>query len=252
MDRLKGKIALITGGSRGIGRAIAEAFAQEGALIAVNFNQDEQAANGVANRIESTGSSAVAIQGDVCSYESADSMIDRVIEHFGRIDILVNNAGVLSRLPFLEIDHAEFSRIMETNVNGVFHVSHCVSKHMIDQGGGVILNISSIGAHRGYLNASHYCTSKAAVSMLTQCMALELAPHNIRVNEIRPGLIETDMNRSDLADPGFRKSRLQGIPLGRIGRPKDLVEAAIYLCSDRSTWTTGAAICIDGGTSISP
>jgi NAD(P)-dependent dehydrogenase (short-subunit alcohol dehydrogenase family) len=252
MSRLSGKTALVTGGSRGIGRAIAIGLACEGASVVVNYANDEVAADATVKEIEMSGGSAKAIQCDIRDPKAVDQMINEALEQFGRIDTLINNAGVLSRISFLELDHAEFSRIIETNVNGVFHVSHCVAKQMIEQGGGIILNISSIGAHKSFPNASHYCTSKAAVSMLTQCMALELAPFKIRVNELRPGLIETDMNSKDLANPEFRASRIKGIPMGRLGQESDLVEAAIYLCSDSSSWTTGAAICIDGGTTVSP
>lgn len=253
--RLKGKIALVTGGSRGIGRAIAEGFAREGAAVAINYVRHEEAARQTVQAIESRGGRALAVQADVRSVTSVQAMVHQVVEAFGRLDILVNNAGVLSRAPFLELSVAEFQRIIETNVNGAFHVAQAAARVMAAQGeggGGVILNISSICARRAYPNLAHYNASKAAVSMLTRCLALELAPHGIRVNEICPGLVETDLNRKDLQDPRFRRARVEAIPLGRVGRPQDLVEAAVYLCSDDASWVTGSSLAIDGGAGVIP
>lgn len=248
--RLKNKYALVTGGSRGIGRAIAEAFAREGAIVAVNYVQNKVAANETVQSIKSFGGNAIPIQADVRSIDSVRLMVDKVKREFGRIDILVNSAGVLSRIPFLELDASEFERIIDTNVKGVFFTAQTVAHVMVSQSEGVILNISSVCGQRPQLKLPHYCASKAAVSMLTKCMALELSPYGVRVNEICPGLIETDLNRRDMRDPEFRKERVERIPLGRVGQPRDLVEAAIYLCSDEASWITGASLVVDGGISL--
>jgi len=248
--RLKNKYALVTGGSRGIGRAIAEGFAREGATVAINYIQNKAAADETVQSIKSFGGNAIAIQADVRSINSVRLMVDEARREFGRIDILVNSAGVLSRIPFLELDALEFKRIIDTNLKGVFLTAQTVARVMVSQGEGVILNISSVCGQRPQLKLTHYCASKAAVSMLTKCMALELSRHGVRVNEICPGLIETDLNREDIRDPEFRKERVEKIPLGRVGQPRDLVEIAIYLCSDEASWITGASFVVDGGVSL--
>jgi len=242
--------ALVTGGSRGIGRAIAEGFAREGATVAINYIQNKAAADETVQSIKSFGGNAIAIQADVRSINSVRLMVDEARREFGRIDILVNSAGVLSRIPFLELDALEFKRIIDTNLKGVFLTAQTVARVMVSQGEGVILNISSVCGQRPQLKLTHYCASKAAVSMLTKCMALELSRHGVRVNEICPGLIETDLNREDIRDPEFRKERVEKIPLGRVGQPRDLVEIAIYLCSDEASWITGASFVVDGGVSL--
>ena len=245
--RLNEKIALITGGSRGIGRAIALAFAREGASVAINSTTHNSAAIETLRALDEHGGPHISVTADVSSAEQVREMTSQVIEKYGRIDILVNNAGVLSRHPFLELTPEEFQRIHSVNVSGAFNVAHEVAKAMAEQGGGAILNTASIASKRAYWNLAHYCSSKAALSMLTQSMALELAALKIRVNEICPGLIETD-----LSDPEFRKARVDVIPLKRVGTPEDLTEAAIYLCSDNAKWVTGASIVIDGGVLITP
>jgi len=252
MGRLNDKSVLITGGSRGIGRAIAVAFANEGARIALNYISNETSALETLDELNQISESHVALQADVRSLDECETLVDETVSKLGRLDVLVNNAGILTRASFLELDPEEFKRIIETNLIGAFNIAHAAARIMSSQGGGIILNTSSIAARRAYRNLAHYCSSKAALSMLTKSMALELAPHRIRVNELCPGLVETDLNRSDLSDPEFRRSRVDNIPLGRVGRPRDLVEAAIYLCSDQSDWVTGASIVIDGGASVTP
>jgi NAD(P)-dependent dehydrogenase (short-subunit alcohol dehydrogenase family) len=195
----------------------------------------------------------MTVQADVSSEERVQGMVNETVRTFGTIDILVNNAGVNSPAPFMEISGAEFERIMETNVNGVFYVSQAVARIMIDRGkGGSILNVSSLVTQRPFFNMAHYNASKAAVSLLTQSMALELGSFGIRVNEICPASVETDINRKALQDPEQRKYRLGIIPLGRIGQPEDLAGAAVFLCSDDASWLTGASIVTDGGLSVIP
>ena len=251
--KLKEKVALVTGGSRGIGRAIAETFAMEGARVAINFNQHKEGAVAALESITLRNGDAITVQADVSSEESVQGMVDRVVGAFGRIDILVNNAGVNTPAPFMKLTASEFKRIMEVNVNGVFCVSQAVARIMIAGGkGGSMLNISSLVAQRPFLNMAHYNASKGAVSVLTQSMALELGPHKIRVNEICPASVETDMIRGALQDPENRRRRLETIPLGRIGQPEDMIGAAIFLCSDDASWVTGASLVTDGGLSVIP
>jgi NAD(P)-dependent dehydrogenase (short-subunit alcohol dehydrogenase family) len=251
--RLKGKVALVTGGGRGIGRAIVEAFAMEGAIVAINFNQHKEGALAAMESIRSRNGKAIIVQADVSSEESVQGMVDQVVGAYESIDILVNNAGVNSPTPFLKLTASEFKRIMEINVTGLFYVSQAVAKLMIARGkGGSILNVSSLVAQRPFSNMAHYNASKGAVSMLTQSMALELSPYKIRVNEICPASVETDMLRVALQDPKNRNHRLETIPLGRIGQPEDLAGAAIFLCSDEASWVTGASLVTDGGLSVIP
>ena len=251
--RLKGKTALVTGAGSGIGRGIAEAFAREGASVAVNFRTNSEDAAALVASIRSDQGSAIAVQADVSSKESVRKLVDEVTSALGRIDILVNNAGTMSSLPFLEISLSEFRRVFDTNVHGLFDLSQLVAKQMIAQGsGGAILNISSLVAERPFLNSAHYNASKAAVSALTQSMALELGPFAIRVNELCPASVETGMTRKALQDPANLRMRLNTIPLGRVGKPEDLAGAAVFLCSQEASWITGAAIVTDGGLGVIP
>jgi glucose 1-dehydrogenase len=251
--RLREKVALVTGGSRGIGRAIAEAFAKEGARVAINFSQHKEGALAAMESIQARNGKAIIVQADVSAEESVRGMIDQVVGAYGGIDILVNNAGVNSPTPFMQLSTSEFKRILEVNVLGLFCVSQAVAKLMIARGkGGSILNVSSLVAQRPFVNMAHYNASKGAVSVLTQSMAFELAPYKIRVNEICPASVETDINRAALQDPKNRKHRLETIPLGRIGQPEDLAGAAVFLCSDDASWVTGASLVTDGGLSVIP
>jgi len=251
--RLREKVALVTGGSRGIGRAISEAFAMEGARVAINFNRNKEGSLAAMESIQSRNGQAIIVQADVSAEESVRGMIDQVISAYGGIDILVNNAGVNSPTQFMQLSPSEFRRILEVNVLGLFYVSQAVARLMIARGkGGSILNVSSLVAQRPFVNMAHYNASKGAVSTLTQSMALELGPYNIRVNEICPASVETDINRAALQDPKNRKRRLETIPLGRIGQPQDLAGAAVFLCSDDASWVTGASLVTDGGLGVIP
>ena len=251
--KLKSKVALVTGGGRGIGRAIAEGLAREGATVAVNYSQSREGALAAVEAIRARQGQAMAIQADVSAEPAAQAMVRQVVESYGGIDILVNNAGVSSPAPFLQVGAAELRRILEVNVAGVFFASQAAAKAMIARGrGGCILNVSSLVASRPFANAAPYNASKAAVSALTQSLALELGAHRIRVNEICPASVETDMVRLTLKSPQQLAHRLATIPLGRMGQPSDLVGAAVFLCSDDASWVTGASLVTDGGLSVIP
>jgi NAD(P)-dependent dehydrogenase (short-subunit alcohol dehydrogenase family) len=251
--KLSDKVALVTGGGRGIGRAIAEGLAREGAAVALNYSASREGALAAVEAIRARQGRAMAIQADVSAEAAAQAMVRQVVEAYGGIDILVNNAGVNSPAPFLQVSAAELRRILEVNVAGVFFTSQAAARVMIArERGGCILNVSSLVASRPFANAAHYNASKAAVSALTQSLALELAPHRIRVNEICPASVETDMVRPALQDPQQLAHRLATIPLGRIGQPADLVGAAVFLCSDDASWVTGASLVTDGGLSVIP
>ena len=249
--RLENKIALVTGGSRSIGRAIALGFAREGADVAVNYAQHAAAADEVVAEIQKLGRRAIAVQGDVSDPGQVQAMMDKVLDAFGRVDVLMGNAGMVIRVSFLETSLADWDRIIDVNLKGQFLVGQAVARQMVKQGdGGSIIFTASVSADMAQKMLTHYQAAKAGVKMLARGMALELAQYGIRVNCIEPGLIETDLNRRRLADPDIRRERLASIPIGRIGNPDDLVGAAVYLASDESRYATGSAIRVDGGQSI--
>jgi glucose 1-dehydrogenase len=248
--RLNGKIAVVTGGSRSIGRAIAIGFAREGASVVVNYGHNEEAAAEVVRTIEAAGGNAVAIRGDVAKSDDVNRLMAQAIDAYGRIDILVNNAAILKRTPFLEISEQEWDEILGLNLKGYFLCAQAAARQMVKQRSGVIVNMSSASEELAGINLTHYCCAKGGVRLLTRQLALELAPYNIRANSVAPGLIETDLNRSDLADPAFREHRLSMIPLKQIGTPDDVVGAAIFLASDESRLATGSTLFIDAGQTI--
>ena len=250
--RLEGKRALVTGGSRSIGRGIALGLAREGADVAVGCRGSRGDAESAVCEIEALGRRAVAVQGSTDTQADVDRIVAEAHGFLGGLDILVNNAGVLKRTPLLEITEEEWDAILDVNLKGYFLVGQAVARRMIEDGRpGAIVNVSSAGQAVAAPNLTHYCVSKAGVEMLTKQLALELAPHKIRVNAIAPGLIETDMNRADIAREDFRKRRLARIPLGEIGVPDDLVAAVVYLASnDEARLVTGASLFIDAGQTI--
>ena len=250
--RLEGKCALVTGGSRSIGRAIALGLAHEGADVAVNYRRSRADALSAVREIEEMGRRAVAVQGSTGSQADVERFVAEAHDCLGGFDILVNNAGILMRTPFLEIEEQEWDAILDVNLKGYFLVGQAVARRMVEAGApGAIVNVSSAGQAVAAPNLAHYCVSKAGIEMLTKQMALELAPHGIRVNAIAPGLIETDLNRADIAKEEFRERRLARIPLGLIGNPDDLVGAVVYLASnDEARLVTGASLFIDAGQTI--
>ena len=250
--RLEGKRALVTGGSRSIGRAIALGLAREGADVAVNYRGSREDAESAVGEIEAMGRRAVAVQGSTDSRSDVERFVAEAHDFLGGLDLLVNNAGILKRTPFLEIGEGEWDAIQGVNLKGYFLVGQAVGRRMVEAGAaGAIVNVSSAGQAVAAPNLTHYCVSKAGVEMLTKQMALELAPHGIRANAIAPGLIETDLNRADIARDDFREGRLARIPLRKIGAPDDVVGAVVYLASnDEARLVTGASLFIDGGQTI--
>ena len=250
--RLEGKRALVTGGSRGIGRAIALGLAREGADVAVNYRHSREDADGAVREIEQLGRRAVAVQGSTDSRADVERFVAEAHDFLGGLDVLVNNAGVLKRTPFLEITEDEWDTILDVNLKGYFLVGQAVARRVVEAGTpGAVVNVSSAGQAVAAPNLTHYCVSKAGVEMLTKQMALELAPHRIRVNAVAPGLIETDMNRGDIAQEAFREGRLARIPLREIGAPGDVVGAVVFLASsDEARLVTGASVFVDAGQTI--
>lgn len=250
--RLKGKKAIVTGGSRGIGRAIAIGFAREGADLIITYVHDKFSADNTLNEINNYGNKAIAVYLDLEDSNSLDKMNDEVLSFFGEIDILVNNAGFLRRKNFLDISQEEFFNVLNINLAGPFLLTQHIAKQMQQQNtGGSIINISSISDHIASHGLSHYQCAKAGLSMLTKGAALELAQYGIRVNTISPGLTATDMNRTQWENhTEIWQTRVADIPLQRAGLPEDHVGAAIFLASDESAWMTGACLVMDGGRSI--
>jgi len=250
---LKGKVALITGASRGIGRAIALAFAEAGAEVAVSSrNRRPPELEKVADEIGALGKKALAVPAHVGKKEDVQLLVHKTLERFGRVDILVNNAGanpVLS--PLADLTEEAFDKVLEVNLKGALLMSQAVAGPMIKQGGGRIINMSSISGLRARADGTGaYCISKAAMNMMTQVMARELAPHNILVNAIAPGSIKTDFSRVNWTDPERRAQRIREIELKRFGEPEEVVGIALFLASEASSFVTGEVIRVDGGQTI--
>jgi NAD(P)-dependent dehydrogenase (short-subunit alcohol dehydrogenase family) len=248
--RLGGQVALVTGGSRGIGRAIALGLAREGADVAVNFVARADAAERTAEEIRALGRRALAVRADTADRRQVEAMVEEVGARLGPVDVLVNNAGVQRRVPFLDLEEGDWDRMLGVDLKGYFLVGQAVARTMRPRGRGSIVNVSSEAASLPAPRMTAYCVAKAGVAMLTRCMALELAPWGIRVNALAPGLTLTDLNRADLQDEAFLKARLARIPLGRVLAPEDLVAAAVFLASPDSAMMTGATVQVDGGRSV--
>ena len=248
--KLANKIALVTGGSRSIGRAIALGFAREGADVAVNYVSNAAEAQRTVRDIEALGRQALAVKADASNRKAVEAMVDEICGRFGRIDILVNNAGVQKRVFFLDLEETDWDWMLGVNLKGYYLVGQAVAARMKARGHGAIINISSEAAGFPAQRMTAYCVSKAGVAMLTKCMALELAQYGIRVNALAPGLTRTDINRKDLEDEEFLKMRVARIPLGRVMNPEDLVGAALFLASSDSETATGTTLQVDGGRGI--
>lgn len=246
MGKLDGRIALVTGASRGIGRGIALALAAEGADVAINYRRDEEAAQRTVAEIEALGRRAFAVRADVADWEQVSSMVARTLERFGRFDIVVANSGVASRTATvwdMDVDH--WCKVIGVNLDGVFYTCKATAKHLVDRRQGVILLISSIGADSCAPLGAPYYVSKAGVNALTKSLAKECAPAGVRVNCIAPGLISTDMG--DRLIQFYGDSLISSIPLGRAGTPEDIGKAAVYLASDDASFVTGKILRVDGG-----
>lgn len=244
---LVGKIAIITGGGRGIGEAISKRFAQEGAVVVVADNNVETSKK-VVSEIKKKGKKALAIQMDVSRSGDAKRLVEETLKEFGQIDILVNNAGVHKRTPFLAISEDEWDWMLNVNLKGPFLCSQMVTREMVKAGKkGKIINICSITAEVAIADQVHYSASKAGVYMLTRSMALELAPYGINVNAVGPGPIRTTITRDRMEDPKQLEWLVGNIPLGRVGEPAEVASAVLFFAGSESDFITGHMLVVDGG-----
>lgn len=242
---LNGKVALVTGASRGIGRAIAIELAQKGAKVAVNYSGSEAKANEVVDEIKSLGQEAIAIQADVSNTESVSNMVKQVIDTFGSLDILVNNAGITRDNLLMRMKEDEWDAVINTNLKGVFLCTKAVTRQMMKQRNGKIINIASIVGVSGNPGQANYVAAKAGVIGLTKTTAKELAARNINVNAIAPGFITTDM--TDELPTEVKDEMLKQIPLARFGEPGDIAKVVTFLASEDSKYMTGQTLHVDGG-----
>ena len=243
--KLMGKVALVTGASRGLGKAIALQLAKEEAQVVVNYAKSAEKAREVVDAIQSAGGNALTMQSDVSHFEEVEKMIDAIYEKFGRIDILVNNAGVNRDELLISMEKEDWNTVISTNLGGLFHCTKAVAKYMMLQKHGRIINISSIAGERGGRGQSNYAASKGGVNAFTRSVAMELAPKKITVNAVAPGVFETEMSSTVI-----RRAKdhiLNSIALKRLGQAEEVAKVVAFLASDDSSYITGEIIRVDGG-----
>lgn len=245
--RLKGRRSIVTGAGSGIGRAIARGYAREGAAVMV-ADANQRAADETVEALRSSGHTAHAVQVDVRFRDQVDRMMARALDSLGGLDIIVCAAGISPLTHFFDISEAEWDRVIDTNLKGLFLCGQAAARHMKDAGGGVIINITSQLSEVAQPKSVHYVASKGGAKMFTKGMVLDLAQYNIRINSLAPGLTNTAMTRLDTPEGRAEHEQfMPHIPMRRVGQPEDMVGAAIYLASDESSYVTGATILVDGG-----
>lgn len=244
MNKLTGKVAIITGASRGIGKAIALEFAREGASIVLNYSKDDIAADETLEELKNIGVSAIKIKKDISSFEETEEIVNETLKFFGKIDILVNNAGISKISLFLDAKKDEIDSILNTNLIGPMYLTNHALPHII-KNEGVILNISSMWGEVGASCEVLYSASKGGINLFTKALAKEMAPSNVRVNAIAPGVIETSMN--SFLNQGERNEIEEEIPIGRFGMPNEIGKVAVFLCSKDASYITGQIVRVDGG-----
>ncbi len=246
--RLEGKVALVTGAGSGIGYAIAEKFAAEGARLCVNYYGHGDDARALAQKLSSGGSRSIAVEADVSKRDQVQAMVDRAVKELGGVDVLVNNAGIEKDVPFLDLDDDTWERMVSVDLRGVFICTQIAARQMRDaRKGGSIVNISSIHEDHTFPGYTPYCAAKGGVRMLMRNTALELAQFGIRVNNIAPGAIATPINNGTLHDPQKMQVLRQIIPEGRMGKPDEVASVALFLASDDASYVTGSTYYVDGG-----
>jgi len=246
--RLQDKVAFITGANSGIGKAIAERFAAEGAHVAVNYLPGGTRDADAAAEVAMFGATGIAVGGDVSKRADVERMMAEVVAKFGRIDIAVNNAGIEIKKPFLDVTDDEWNLVLGVNLFGAFLVHQTAARQLVKQGqGGKLINISSVHEDIPFPEYTAYCASKGGIRMMMRNLAMELAPYKINVNNIAPGAIATPINQKVLDDPIASKNAISEIPWGRFGRPEEVASVAVFLASGESDYVTGSTYYVDGG-----
>lgn len=242
---LENKIALVTGASRGIGRQIAISLAAEGAFVIVNYNGSKERAEQVVKEITENGGKAAAVCCNVADNDACEEMVKNLIAEYGRVDILVNNAGITRDNLLMKMSEQEFDDVINTNLKGAFHTIRHLSRHFLKQRSGRIINISSVSGITGNAGQANYSASKAGVIGLTKSVARELASRGITANAVAPGMVDTEM--TEVLSDSIKEQMLAQIPLRRIGDPKDIADAVVFLASDKASYITGQVLTVDGG-----
>ncbi|MGN1191269.1 MAG: 3-oxoacyl-[acyl-carrier-protein] reductase [Dorea sp.] len=242
---LEGKVAVVTGASRGIGRAIALKLASLGAAVVVNYNGSREKAEKVKQKIEDNGGNASIYQCNVSDYEACQNMMQSIIEEYGRIDILINNAGITRDGLLMKMSEADFDQVIDTNLKGAFNTTRFVTRQMLRQKSGRIINMASVVGVTGNAGQVNYAASKAGIIGLTKATAREVASRGITVNAIAPGFIETDM--TDVLPDKVKEASVSQIPLGKFGKPEQVAAAVAFLASDDAGYITGQVLNVDGG-----
>ena len=242
--KLQGRTAIITGSSRGIGRAIAIEFAREGCNIMINYTSNYDAARQTEDELKKQGVRTYLCKADITKYDEAKSMVEQAIKFFGKVDILVNNAGITSPALFAKMSQEQWKSVLDVDLNGAFNCTHAIINHMISNNFGRIINISSVYGQTGAFGQCNYAAAKWGVVGFTKSLALEVGRHNILVNAIAPGAVETDLVKSVKED--FMQKYVEANPLHRIAKPEEVAKAALFLATD-ATYTTGAVIPVNGG-----
>jgi glucose 1-dehydrogenase len=246
--RLAGRTALVTGSSRGIGRAIAIRLAREGANVAISYSREEAPAQEVLGEVNAQGASGIVVKANLASVSELRSMVAKTVKEFGGLDILVNNAGIEKKNPFWDVTEEDYDSVLDVNLKGTFFASQALVQHLRQTNRpGVIINISSVHEDLPFPGFASYCASKGGVRMLTRNLAIELGALGIRVNAIAPGAIATPINRALLENPAQLGALIGQIPLGRLGTPEDVAVLAAFLASDEASYVTGATYFVDGG-----
>jgi 3-oxoacyl-[acyl-carrier protein] reductase len=246
--RLKDQVALVTGGSRGIGRAIVKAFAAEGARVAFVYRGNQAAAESLVAEIAQANGTALALKGDVASADDAQRCVEQVEKEWGRLDILVNNAGVIRDDLFVRMEPEAWQAVVQTNLGGTYNFCKAVAYTLMKQRRGRIINISSVAADHVNMGQTNYAASKGAINAFTRALAVELASRNVTVNAIAPGFIETDMSEAVRNKAGDLIKKI--IPMRRLGQPDDVARVAVFLASADSAYLTGQVLTVDGGLSL--
>jgi 3-oxoacyl-[acyl-carrier protein] reductase len=245
--KLKGKIALVTGSSRGIGRAVALAYAKEGAKVVVNYTSNEKAAKEVVEAIEKMDSQAIAVKADVAKKAETERLVQAAIDQFGRIDILVNNAGFGRPAMMLKMEEEQWDQVIDIHLKGAFLCSQAAGRHMKEQKSGKIINVSSVAGLVGTVGQINYSAAKGGVLSMTKSMARELARYNVCVNVISLGIVATDMSEKIRSDEKLSEIYMNRILLKRFAKPEDISPAFVFFASDESNYITGQLLCVDGG-----